>query len=423
MGVLARAAKALPTSITLGGAGAFDQGSVLARLAGIGGLGAPSAAGMAVTLDKAMKVSAYHAAVRVVAEDVSSVPLILYRRTEKGKERASDHATYGVLHDSPNPEMTSVVFRETLEAHVLSWGDCYAELVRPAGGGPVVEMWPLDPSRTEPRRDPSTGRLFYRVTLPSGEERDLRRDQVFHLPGLGFDGVKGYPVLSFMAREVLGVAIAQQEYVARFYAQGAAPGLFLKSPNRLSDTSIKHLREDFDDRHAGLTRAHRTAILEEGLDIGTIGISPKEQEMLDGMKWTAVQLGAQFRLAPWKVGVWDRATWANVEDGNIDHWQSALRAKFVRWEQQLNLDVVGLGGDLFAEHLIDGILRGNAESRARYYAAMRTAAAITSDEIRDRENLDRRGGPADELFAPLNMAPIDQMRSIISGASSNGGTP
>ncbi|MFN8631204.1 MAG: phage portal protein [Chloroflexota bacterium] len=323
MGVLARAAKALPTSITLGGAGAFDQGSVLARLAGIGGLGAPSAAGMAVTLDKAMKVSAYHAAVRVVAEDVSSVPLILYRRTEKGKERASDHATYGVLHDSPNPEMTSVVFRETLEAHVLSWGDCYAELVRPAGGGPVVEMWPLDPSRTEPRRDPSTGRLFYRVTLPSGEERDLRRDQVFHLPGLGFDGVKGYPVLSFMAREVLGVAIAQQEYVARFYAQGAAPGLFLKSPNRLSDTSIKHLREDFDDRHAGLTRAHRTAILEEGLDIGTIGISPKEQEMLDGMKWTAVQLGRSSASRRGRSACGTGPPGRTSRTATSTHWQSA----------------------------------------------------------------------------------------------------
>lgn len=404
MGILAKAVKE-----------AFDQGT--GAVGGWAGIRAQvTASGVAVNHRRAMQVPAYATAVRVIAEDVASVPLITYRRTATGKERAIDHPTYAVLHDAPNPEMTSMVFRETLQGHILGWGFAAAEMVRTRGL--VTEMWPLRPDRIEPKRDEETGRLFYRYTLPSGEMRDLRRDQVFYLPGLGFDGITGYPLLTWLAREVLGIAIAQQEYIGRFYANDARPGVYLTHPGKLSDDAATRLKARWNEAHAGLSNAHRTAVLEEGVSVATIGVSPIEQQLLESRKWSATEIAGMLRLAPWKVGVYDRATWANIEDGNIDHWQSALRAWHVRWEQQLNLQVVGIGTGYFAEHLIDAILRGNAESRARAYWTLRQAGAITADEIRDRENLNRRGGDADTLLAPQNMAPIDLLRELIAGQSS-----
>jgi HK97 family phage portal protein len=309
-------------------------------------------------------------------------------------------------HDAPNPYMSSFIFRETMQAHVLTWGNAYAEKRR-NGTGQVIEMYLLRPDRMAKLIDTTTNRLFYRYTLPSGEQRDVAYDDIFHLVGLGFDGLVGYPVLSYMAREVLGIAIAQQEYVGRYYANDARPGVYLKSPKVLSDDAAKRLKARWDEAHAGFTNAHRTAVLEDGVDIATIGASPVDQQLLESRKWSANEIAGLFRLAPWKIGIYDRATWANIEDGNIDHWQSALRAWFVRWEQQLNLQVVGLDTGHFAEHLIDGILRGNSASRAQFYWTLRQAGAITADEIRDRENMNRRGGAADDLFAPLNMAPLN----------------
>lgn len=393
MGIVARAVKE-----------AFNQGT--GAVGGWAGIRAqmPSS-GVSVTHRRAMQVGGYQTAVRVISEDVAGVPLLTYRRTpDGGKARAPEHPSYAMLHDAPNPEMTSFVFRETLQAHVLGWGHCAAEMVRTRGL--VTEMWPLRPDRIESKRDEASGRLFYRYTLPSGEQRDLRRDQVYFMPGLGFDGVSGYPFLTWLAREVLGIAVAQQEYVGRFYAQDARPGVYLKHPGKISEEAAKRLKASWDGSHAGLTNAHRTAVLEEGVDIATIGVSPLEQQLLDSRKWSATELGGMLRLAPWKVGVYDRATWSNVEDGNIDHWQSALRAWFIRWEQQINLQVLGIGTGYFAEHLIDGILRGNAKDRGEFYGALRNAGGMTANQIADAEGRPRSDNPlADDFLIPMNMLP------------------
>lgn len=420
MGIIARAVKGtLPSTLAFGGA--LDQGpGILGRIGA--GLSVTAASGADVGHGRAMQVPAYSTAVRVISEDVSATPLISYRRTDTGRTRATDHPTYRVLHDAANPYMTSMVFRETLQAHCLGWGNGYASKVVD-GQGIVTAMWPLRPDRIEQCVDGATGRPYWRYTLPSGEARDLRWEDVFHLPGLGFDGITGYPVLASMLRESIGTAIAQQDYVGNFYRNDARPGIYLKAPHALSDTALKRLRKDWDEKHAGFGNAHRTAILEEGLDVETIGVSPIEQQLLDSRKWSATEIAGQFRLAPWKIGVYDRATWGNVEDGNIDHWQSALRAWFVRWEQQLNLQVYGTGSEVYAEHLITAILRGNSTARAQFYMTMRQASAMSADEIRDAENLDRRGGAADDLFAPLNMAPIDQSRGAAPAADPQRGTP
>lgn len=405
MSMLVRAVKQSPGVIAFGGGWPGVAESFLTRH---GWQNSESMTGVSVTHDRAMRLPAYSTAVKVIAEDVGRTPIITYRRTDAGKERAQDHPTYPVLHDAPNPYMTASTFKKTLQAHCLGWGNGYASIVA-NGNGIVTGLWPLRPDMMgEPYID-DAGRLKYPYTLPSGETRILDRREVFHLPGLSFDGIKGYPVLSAFMREALGVALAQQEFVARFYANDASPGVYLKTPNKLSDAARTNLRGSFEGNHVGLTNAHRLAILEEGLDIGQIGISPVEQQLLEARKWSATEIAGAFRLAPWKVGVYDRATWANVEDGNIDHLSSALMAWFVAWDQQINLQVYGVGSEYFAEHLVTAWLRGNSQARAAYYTVMRAVSGMSADEIREAENLNRRGGAADDLFAPLNTAPIDSL--------------
>ena len=417
MGIFAKAAQ----SITFGGIGTFDQ--AVGFLGRHGFDSALSSANVAVSQRRAMQVPAYSTAIRVISEDVGRTPVISYRRTPEGKQRATDHPSYAVLHDSPNPYMTAMVFKETLQSHVLTWGNCYASMVTDAQQV-VSAMWPVQPNRVEPLINDATGRRFYRVTLPSGEHRDIDGSEMFHMPGLGFDGLVGYPVLTAIHRESLGAAIAQQDYIGRLYANDARPGIALRHPGRISDEAQKRLITQFDANHAGLTNAHRTSLLEEGMSIETFGINPVEQQLLESRKWSATEIAGQFRLAPWKVGIYDRATWANVEDGNIDHLSSALEAWFTRWDQQYNLQVYGIRSEVFAEHLRTAWLRGNSAARAAFYTAMRNVGAITADEIRDAENMNRRGGAADDLFAPLNFAPIDTIQPAPAAKpEATGGTP
>jgi HK97 family phage portal protein len=409
MGIFARAAKQLPGTIDLGGMGTWDVGSSIFKRIGID-FGQRSAASVSVSHERAMLLPAYSTAIRVLAEDVGKTPLMTYRRTDKGKERAPEHPSYGVLHDAPNPYMTAMTFKGTLTAHYLGWGDGYASMVAD-GQGRVTAMWPLRPDRTQPAIDDTTGRLVYIVQLRSGEERQLERSEVFHIPGLSFDGISGYPVLTSVMRESVGLALAQQEWVSQFYANDASPGIYMKAPGKLSDNAVRHLSETWNAHHRGLTDAHRLGILEEGLDIGKIGVSPQEQQLLDSRKWSATEIGGMFRLPPWKIGVYDRATWGNVEDGNIDYLVSCLSAHFARWDQQVNLQVYGVGSQTFGEHLVESWLQGNMASQAVFFRTMRDASAMTPDEIRDRINLNRRGGAADDLFAPLNMGALSSLVS------------
>ena len=418
MGVFARAAMKL----SIGGMGVYDQGlGIFGHLSRADLLDALAASNVTVSHRRALQVPAYTTAVRVISEDVGRTPLISYRRTAEGKVRATDHPSYAVLHDAPNPLTTAMVFKETLQAHVLGWGNGFASIVTDEQGV-VLGLWQIPPDVVAPKVDKASGRHFWRVTLPSGETRDVRWEDMFHLPGLGFDGIVGYPVLTAMLRESLGLAIAQQTYIGRLYANDARPGIALRHPKTLSDPARNRLLDDWDANHSGLTNAHRTALLEEGMEVTTFGINPVEQQLLESRKWSATEIAGFFRLAPWKVGVYDRATWANVEDGNIDHLSSALEAWFTRWEQQLNLQVYGVGSQVFAEHLRTAWLRGNSAARAAFYTTMRNVGAMSADEIRDAENLNRRGGAADELFAPLNFAPINTIPPAPAPASGTGGT-
>ena len=228
-----------------------------------------SSAGQAVNERSAMQMSAVYACVRILAEAIASLPLHFYQYNDAGgKEKALGHPLYNLLHDEPNPEMSAFSFRETLMTHLLLWGNAYAQVIR-NGRGEVAALYPLMPDRMTVDRD-SAGRIFYEYLRADSDAHTLGRksivrlapEDVFHIPGLGFDGLVGYSPIA-MAKQAIGMGLACDEYGAAFYQNGAQPGGVLEHPGVVKDP--KRVRDSWNAIYQGSRNAHRIAVLEEGV--------------------------------------------------------------------------------------------------------------------------------------------------------------
>ncbi|MEV0586333.1 phage portal protein [Nonomuraea sp. NPDC050310] len=373
--------------------------------------GSASSAGVWVSEETALHYAPYFAGVRVIAEDVASLPLITYERLARGKRRASEHPLYPLLHDQPNPYMTSVGLRETLQGHVITWGDGYAYIIR-NNAGDVVELWPLRPDRMHPEFTPSDrpgkGKLMYRYDDPvNGIKAMLHPDEVLHIKGLGGDGIRGYSVIG-MARQSLGLGVAAEVFGARLFSNGARPGGVLKHPGRLSEGASKRLKDDWETMHRGLDQAHRVAILEEGLEWQALGIPPDDAQFLETRKFQVTEMARWLRLPPHKLADLERATFSNIEHQAIDYVTSALRIWLVRWEQAIGLRLLTdtERPTYFAEHLVDALLRGDTKSRYEAYAIARNWGWASADDIRELENQNPLPDGRGEVYlVPLNMKP------------------
>lgn len=243
-----------------------------------------STAGKNVNERSAMQMTAVYACVRILSEAIAGLPLHMYRyKDEGGKEKALDHNLYQLLHDEPNPEMTSFVFRETLMTHLLLWGNAYAQIIR-NGKGEVIALYPLMPNRMTVNRD-SYGMLYYQYQKSNddaptmeGSSVILSPSEVLHVPGLGFDGLVGYSPIA-MAKNAIGLSIAAEEYGAKFYANGAAPSGVLEHPGVLKDPA--KVRDSWNAAFGGSSNSHKVAVLEEGLKYMPISISPNEAQFLE----------------------------------------------------------------------------------------------------------------------------------------------
>ena len=244
-----------------------------------------------------MQTTAVYACVRVLAEAIASLPLHTYRYTDTGKEKAFDHHLFPLLHDEPNPEMTSFVFRETLMGHLLLWGNAYAQIIRD-GRGKVMALYPLMPDKMTVERT-EKGELFY-LYSKDGISYPLRSDEVLHIPGLGFDGLVGYSPIA-MAKNAIGMAIATEEYGAKFFANGANPGGVLEHPGVVKDPS--KIRESWNAVYQGSGNAHRVAVLEEGMKFQSIGIPPEQAQFLETRKFQLNEIARIFRIPPHMVEI------------------------------------------------------------------------------------------------------------------------
>lgn len=358
-----------------------------------------TSSGVLVTEERANTVAAWFAGVRKISQDVAKAPLHVYRREGRNAEKALDHPMYRLLHDSPNPEMTSMVFRETLQAHALAWGNGYAEKELNRQGR-TVALWPLRPDRMEVRWE-SGRRAYYYTPTPGARAIRMPAEQVFHLPGIGFDGLVGYSVLRY-ARETLGAAINLRDYGNRVVKNDARPGTVLTHPGTLGDTARQNMKDSWLAANAA-EGPGRTALLEEGVTLTTFGFPPEDVQFLESQQWQVTEVARWLDIAPHKIGDLSRATFSNIEEQNIDHVVSTLGAWFVRWEQQLNKDVIA-DPSMYCEHNLDAALRGKTLERAQANVLKINAGAMVPNEWRAQDNQNPLDWGDERVNTPNNTA-------------------
>lgn len=350
--------------------------------------------GKAVTERSAMQMTAVYSCVRILSEAVAGLPLHLYKYTDSGgKAMALDHSLYRLLHDEPNPEMSSFVFRETLMTHLLLWGNAYAQIIR-NGKNEIVALYPLMPNKMSVDRD-ENGRLYYTYYRGSDEAIKnkefavtLQPSDVLHIPGLGFDGLVGYSPIA-MAKNAIGMAIACEEYGAKFFANGAAPGGVLEHPGTIKDP--QRVRESWQSTFGGSGNANKIAVLEEGMKYTPIGISPEQAQFLETRKFQINEIARIFRVPPHMVGDLEKSSFSNIEQQSLEFVKYTLDPWVIRWEQSIQRSLLNSEEKrkYFAKFNVEGLLRGDYQSRMNGYAIGRQNGWMSANDIRELENLDR----------------------------------
>jgi len=377
-----------------------------------------------VTPNSAMTFSAFWACVRIIAETVASLPLFVYRRKEEhGKERATDQPTYRILHAQPNPLMTSMVMREVLLAQTLVHGNGYAEIVRD-GTGRVAELWPLPSTAITPRAL-DTRTLIYEVQTPQGKII-FRPEEILHIPGLGFDGISGLSVVK-MARQAIGMGLAADAFGASFLGNAMRPSGVVETvpganPN---DKQISDTVKSLESLYTGKGKTGRVAMLLGGLSWKQATIPPDDAQFLETRSFQVREMGRWFRIFPYMLGEDDKAaTYASVEQFGIMSVVHTYRPWMVRLEQEYNRKLFDESEQktLFTEHLIDGLLRGDAKTRSEALQLQLQNGVINQDgwnEIENRNPLP--DGLGKHYWMPLNFGTIES--SIKKSEQPQGSAP
>lgn len=356
-------------------------------------------AGVSVTEEHSMRIGAVYACVRVLSESVASLPLHVYRREGDKRTLADNHPLYKLLHSQPNREMTSFQWREVMMAYLTLWGNAYSQIERDSQGR-IVALWPIHPGRVLPERT-KTGDIRYRVTM-NGKTVYIRFEDMLHIPALGFDGLVGASPIQ-LARQSLGLSVAAEKFGARYFGQGTNLGGFIKHPSNITKPAQERLKEQIAEQHKGLDNSHGILLLEEGMEFSNVAIPPEDSQFIETRKFQVTEIARIFRVPPHMIADLDRATFSNIEHQGIEFVQHTLRPWLVRWEQQLKMKLLPRS-DVFAEFNVDGLLRGDTESRYKAYATARQNGWMSANDIRRLENQDPLPSEIGDVYlTPKNM--------------------
>lgn len=353
-----------------------------------------TSAGKTVNEHTAMQMTAVYSCVRILAETVACLPLHVYKYNDSGgREKYLKHTLYKLLHDEPNPEMTSFTFRETLMSHLLLWGNAYAQIIRNARGE-VIALYPLMPNKMTVDRD-KNGRLFYLYQRNIEDAPTLGKDSlvylepsdVLHIPGLGFDGLVGYSPIA-MAKNAVGLSMATEEYGAKFFANGAAPGGVLEHPGTIKDP--QKVKESWNMAYQGSANSHRVAVLEEGMRYQPIGISPEQAQFLETRKFQINEIARIFRVPPHMLADLEKSSFSNIEQQSLEFVKYTLDPWIIRWEQAMcrSLLMESEKPEVFIKFNVDGLLRGDYASRMSGYAVGIQNGFFSPNDVRGLENMD-----------------------------------
>jgi HK97 family phage portal protein len=370
--------------------------------------GSQALSGETVSEYTALTYSAVYNAITLIAGTIGALPLHLMQRKGEKKRVADDRRMYRVMHDEWNPWMTAMAGRETMMAHVLAWGNGYAEIVR-NGMGELIQLWPISPNRIRPEL--RGGNLVYRIRVDN-QDVYLPREKVLHIPGLGFDGYAGYPVIS-MARKSIGLGMALETFGSLYFGQGTHPGVVVSHPGKLSQIAHNNLSESLVKAHSGLGQSHKLLLLEEGMKLEKLLIHPDDSQFLESRQFQIPEIARWFNVPPHKLKDLTKSSFSNIESEQQSFYGDTILPWLVRFEQCYNQQLLSTSdkeysgrGRLYFKHNAEGILRADTAARAAYYSSMFNIGALSINEIRAYEDKDPVEG-GDIHLVPMNMTTLE----------------
>ena len=377
-------------------------------------VGSKSLSGEVVTEETALTYSAFWNAVNLISGTISTLPLHLFQKSGRKTQIADDSPVYAVMHDRWNQFMTAKTGRQTITAHALTWGNGYAEKVL-NGVGEVIALWPIPPNRVLAIEVIGSD-LFYKLRI-GNETKYLPRAQVLHLHGLGFDGFVGYSVV-LMARKSLGLSMAMETFGSNFFGQGTHPGVIVSHPSSLGIEGHANLKQSLTEAYSGLGQTHRLMLLEDGMKIEKVGIPPEDSQFLESRQFQVPEIARWFNLPPHKLKDLTKSSFNNIEQEQISFVTDSILPWLIDFEQEYNLQLLTeaqrLRSKLYFKHIVEGLLRADAKSRAEFYQIMKRNGLMTPNEIRGKEDLNPSNDPsADELWTEINVVPISKLDNYL----------
>lgn len=375
--------------------------------------GGPSRTGVYVNEETAKKFSAVFACIRVLSETLASMPIIVYRDRKvgdksSGKDRAVDHPLYDILHNAPNKEMPAFMLKETLMNHICSSGNCYTQIQRNRRGN-VLSLNILPWNVTDVRRNIETWELEY-WTNDRGKSIKLNPDEVFHIPGLGFDGIRGYSPIK-MAMEAIGLGLAAEEFGANFFSNGANAGGVVEYEGKMSDPAKEQFRKSFMEKYGGLGKSNSVLFLENGSKYTKVAIPNNEAQFLETRRFQKEEIASIYRVPLHLIQDLERSTNNNIEHQSLEFVMYTMLPWFTRWEQFINFKLLSKEErqqGYFAGFLMNALLRGDTAARAQMLHLMRQDGVINADQWRELENMNpQENGQGKHYLINGNMISVD----------------
>ena len=371
----------------------------------------PSSTGINVNEQNVLTLSAVWACARLISETIGTLPLGMHERTSAGKRPAPQHPLHFIIGSQPNTDTISSVFWESVVAAMLLRGNARCEKLMV--GNRVVGLNFLYPARLSISRK-MDGTKEYRYTEDNGRQRVIPASRIWTLPGWSLDGVNGVSVIRYGA-QVFGAALATDQAASGTFSRGLQPTTYFKYPKLLKPGQREEAREMIEDRLSGALNAGRPAILEADMDVGTIGINPKDAQMLESRGFSVEEICRWFRVPPWMVGHTEKSTsWGTgIEQQMIGFLVFTLGPWLKRIEQSIVKDLLTPAERLryYPKFAVEGLLRADSAARAAFYSVMVNNGILTRDEVRELEDRAPMGGNAAVLTVQTALAPLDQLGS------------
>jgi HK97 family phage portal protein len=367
----------------------------------------PRQAGVTVTEDTALTLAEWWACVNVIARTVAALPWHVYERSSAGREPVNGMVAW-LLNNQPNPEITAFSFREALMAHVLNWGNGYAEIQRDGAGRPVA-LWLLTPDRVCVERDAS-GAIVYEVRGHDGAQSTLSQGDVLHLHGLGFDGLVGYSPVRMAARSI-GIGIAQDTFAGSFYANGTQMGALVEMSASMRKDQIDDAERYYNERHGGPDKAFRVKVAPTGTKVHPMGMPMTDAQFIESRGFSVTAAARWLGVPPHKIADLTRSTNNNIEHQGIEFVTDAIVPWAVRLEQEANAKLFGARaqGRVYTKLAVSALMRGDSKARAEFYRTMTQIGAMSINEVRELEDLNSIGAAGDAHLVQLNQTTLEYL--------------